>query len=123
MPTWTRREFVRATAAVSATAAMSPRGVRGANDRIGVALIGAGSRGTQLWPQFLQQPDDRAVEVRDNYEPFRRRAAEAVGKPVAVEKDSRRVLDRGWAPPPTSPSIRSAASATSAGSGAIPAGR
>jgi hypothetical protein len=55
MTTWTRRQFVRATAAAGAAAAMSPRGVLGANDRIGVALLCCGGRGSQLWPHFLAQ--------------------------------------------------------------------
>ena len=62
---------------------MSPRGVLGANDRIGVALIGGGGRGSQLWPHFLARPDVAPVAVCDVYEPFRDRAAQAVGKPVA----------------------------------------
>ena len=94
MTPWTRRQFVRATAAAGAAAALSPRGVLGANDRIGVALIGGGGRGSQLWPHFLARPDVTPIAVCDVYEPFRRRAAEAAGKPVAVEKDFRRVLDR-----------------------------
>jgi hypothetical protein len=53
MTTWTRRQFVRATAAASAAAAVVPRGVRGANDHVGVALIGCGGRGSQLWPWTL----------------------------------------------------------------------
>jgi predicted dehydrogenase len=93
MTTCTRREFVR-TAAAGAAAAASPRGVLGANERIGVALIGCGGRGAQLWPHFLQRGGVEPVAVCDVYEPFRLRAAEAAGRPLAVENDFRRVLDR-----------------------------
>jgi len=94
MTTWTRRQFVRATAAAGAAAAVGPRGVLGANDRIGVALIGCGGRGSQLWPHFLARADVAPVAVCDVYEPFRNRAAQAAGRPVAAFTDFRRVLDR-----------------------------
>jgi predicted dehydrogenase len=97
MTTWTRRQFVRTTAAAGAAAAVRPRGVLGASDRVGVALVGCGGRGMQLWPHFLTRPDVAPVAVCDVYEPFRLRAAklaEAAGGPVAVETDFRRVLDR-----------------------------
>jgi hypothetical protein len=81
MTTWTRRQFVRATAAAGAAAAVGPRGVLGANDRIGVALIGCGGRGSQLWPHFLARADVTPAAVCDVYEPFRNRAAQAVGRP------------------------------------------
>jgi predicted dehydrogenase len=95
MNTWTRRHFVRATAAAGVATAMGPRGVLGANDRVHVALIGCGGRGTQLWPHFLEQPDVAPVAVCDVYEPFRRRlAAPATGSSLPAETDFRRILDR-----------------------------
>jgi hypothetical protein len=53
MNTWTRRHFVRATAAAGVATAMSPRGVLCANDRIHVALIGCGGRGSYRKPWTL----------------------------------------------------------------------
>jgi predicted dehydrogenase len=90
----TRRQFVRTTVAAGAAAAMSPRGVLGANDRVRVALIGAGGRGMQLWPRFLKQPGVTPVAVCDVYEPFLQRGRAAAGAEVAGVKDFRRILDR-----------------------------
>jgi predicted dehydrogenase len=94
MTEWTRRRFVRATATAGVAAAMSPRGVLGASERIGVALIGGGNKGSALWERFLAQPDVKPVAVCDVYEPYRARAAAAAGGGVAAETDFRRVLDR-----------------------------
>jgi len=94
MSGWSRRRFVGAAAAAGAAAALSPRRVRGANERINVALIGCGGRGTQVWERFLAQPDVNPVAVCDVYEPFRRRAAQAGGRSLPLEKDFRRILDR-----------------------------
>jgi predicted dehydrogenase len=91
---FSRRDFVRTTAAAGAAVAVSPRGVLGANDRIRVALIGAGGRGMQLWTHILKQPDLEPVAVCDVYDPFARRAQVASGKPLAVEREFRRILDR-----------------------------
>jgi predicted dehydrogenase len=94
MSGWRRRRFVGATAAAGAAAAVAPRGVLGANERINLALIGGGGRGMQLWERFLAQPDVNPVAVCDVYEPFRRRAAAAGGRSLPAEKDFRRILDR-----------------------------
>jgi predicted dehydrogenase len=94
MSRWTRRDFVRTTAAAGAVTAMSPRGVLGANDRIGLALVGAGGRGHQLWERFLKQPDVKPVAVCDVYEPFLQRANQAAGGALVALKDFRRILDR-----------------------------
>jgi predicted dehydrogenase len=91
---WSRRRFVRATAVAGAAAAVASRRVTGANERINVALIGAGGRGFGLWERFLQQPDVNPVAVCDVFEPFQRRAVQAAGRSLPVEKDFRRVLDR-----------------------------
>jgi hypothetical protein len=53
MSIWTRRRFVHATAAAGVATAVSPRGVLGANGRIGVALIGCGGRGSYRKPWTL----------------------------------------------------------------------
>ncbi|HUG52147.1 MAG TPA: Gfo/Idh/MocA family oxidoreductase [Vicinamibacteria bacterium] len=92
--TWTRRQFVGATAAAGAATALAPRGALGANERVGVALVGCGGRGRQLWPHFLGQADVNPVAVCDVYDPFARRAAEAAGGRPAIERDFRRILDR-----------------------------
>ena len=91
---WTRRRFVSTTAVAGAAAAVASQRVTGANERINVALIGAGGKGSGLWERFLQQPDVNPVAVCDVYEPFRRRAVQASGRSLPMEKDFRRVLDR-----------------------------
>ena len=48
-----RREFLAATGGV-ALSALSSRRVLGANDRLGVALVGSGRRGREVMRAFLQ---------------------------------------------------------------------
>jgi len=70
-----RREFVAA-----GIGAASYARVNGANERIGLALIGAGRRGTEVAKAFAA---DERVELRsicDIYDMHRRRAAQALGK-------------------------------------------
>ena len=67
--------------------------VLGANDRVRVALIGCGDRGTALWKRFLAQPDVQPVAVCDVYQPYLQRAAE-MAPGLAHEEDFRRILER-----------------------------
>jgi len=67
--------------------------VLGANDRIRVALIGCGDRGTALWKRFLAQPDVQPVAVCDVYQPHLQRAAEMAPSGLRREEDFRRILD------------------------------
>jgi predicted dehydrogenase len=95
MGEWTRRHFVQATATAGAATALKPRDVLGANERVGVALIGCGGRGFANWQRFLKQSDVNPVAVCDVYEPFLRRAAAAAGgAALPMDKDFRRILDR-----------------------------
>jgi len=94
MSEWTRRQFVRATAAAGAATAMSRRRVLGANERVGVGLIGSGGRGAAVWQRFLKEADVNPVAVCDVYEPFLRKAAAAATSSVAAYKDFRQLLDR-----------------------------
>lgn len=72
---------------------LSQSRVLGANDRIRVALIGCGDRGTALWKRFLAQPDVQPVAVCDVYQPYLQRAAE-MAPGLAREEDFRRILER-----------------------------
>src|SRR5271157_6363051 len=67
----TRRTFVKQAAAGAAAYAaysLSPAGrVLGANDRVRFALIGAGSRGRQIFKAALECPNVEAVAVADIY--------------------------------------------------------
>lgn len=56
-----RRTFLGATAGALASAPLLAAGARGANETLGVGLIGAGNRGTALLQNLLQIP---GVEVR-----------------------------------------------------------
>jgi predicted dehydrogenase len=89
-----RRSFLAGTAA---TAALS-RSAIGANDRIRLAIIGAGTRGSYVGGVFTDFPDVELVSVCDVYKPTREQQAAKLGEktqshPEAVA-DYRRVLDR-----------------------------
>ena len=95
-----RREFVRWSAAgvIVGRVALPSVGmrrddrIRGANDRVRIALIGAGRQGVSNLGNAIKQPDTEVVAVCDVYEPnLASGLATAPGaKPVA---DFRRVLD------------------------------
>ncbi len=89
----TRREFQKTAIALGVSTALGSMRVLGANERIGVGLIGCGGRGRQLWEQFLKESDARPVAVCDVYEPFRAASARLAGG-VAADIDFRRLLDR-----------------------------
>jgi predicted dehydrogenase len=95
-----RREFVKWSAAgvIVGRVVMQPRGIRrderirGANDRVAVALIGAGRQGRSDMGNAIEQPDTEVVAVCDVYEPNLALGLEAApgAKPI---RDFRRVLD------------------------------
>ena len=73
-----RREFLAATGGV-ALSALSSRRVLGANDRLGVALIGSGRRGREVMRAFLASGRAELRCVADVYDVQRQRAREALG--------------------------------------------
>jgi predicted dehydrogenase len=73
-----RREFLAATGGV-ALSALSSRRVLGANDRLGVALIGSGRRGREVMRAFLASGRAELRCVADVYDAQRQRAREALG--------------------------------------------
>jgi predicted dehydrogenase len=73
-----RREFLAATGGV-ALSALSSRRILGANDRLGVALIGSGRRGREVMRAFLQSGRAELRCVADVYDVQRQRAREALG--------------------------------------------
>jgi predicted dehydrogenase len=90
----TRRDFIK-KAAVGAAAFLTPTlaaNALGANDRVRVAMIGAGSRGQELLHQTLVTPGMQVVAVADVYT---RRLDEAkqIIPGVQTFGDYRRVLD------------------------------
>ncbi|GAB6164572.1 Gfo/Idh/MocA family oxidoreductase [Thermostilla marina] len=91
----TRRRFAAAGAAVGlGLSAASYARAAGANDRVRLAFIGVGNRGSQLLDAFLTHDDAEPVVFCDVYEPYLDRARERVGRPVDTTIDFRHVLDR-----------------------------
>ncbi|MGI8565777.1 MAG: Gfo/Idh/MocA family protein [Pyrinomonadaceae bacterium] len=88
-----RRDFTKAAVAASTVTALSYRRVIGANERVGVGIIGCGGRGFDVWKRFVKQPDVNAVAVCDVYEPFVRRGVAASQGGAIAHKDFRQVLD------------------------------
>jgi predicted dehydrogenase len=87
-----RRTFIRAGAAAAFTAASWSR-VAGANERVGIGIIGYGLIGRIHTRNFLAQPDAQIVGVAETYRPRLAAAAELVGAGVRQYTDFRRLLE------------------------------
>ena len=95
-----RREFVKWSAAgvIAGRVVMQPLGrrrderIRGANDRVVVALIGAGRQGQSDLGNAVKQPDTDVATVCDVYEPNLTKGL-AVAPGAKPEHDFRRVLE------------------------------
>ena len=89
-----RRSFLVSTAA---TAALS-RSAIGASDRIRLAIIGGGTRGSYVGGVFTDFPDVELVTVCDVFQPTREQVAATLGKKTNTTpepvNDYRRVLER-----------------------------
>jgi predicted dehydrogenase len=70
-----RREFLQAGAAISATSmtAHSYSQILGANEKVGLGIVGVGRRGRIVGAAFLQDKRTRFVAVADTYEATRLR--------------------------------------------------
>jgi predicted dehydrogenase len=92
----TRRTFVKqvaAGAAAYASYSLAPAGrVLGANDRVRFALIGAGSRGKQIFKAALGCPNVEAVAVADIYS-CRLDEAKQIAPNVNTYQDFHKILD------------------------------
>jgi len=90
-----RRTFVAGTTA--GLAAVSTRGVLGANDRLGVAVIGVNGMGHSHVRTLAARPDVRIVALCDVDQGVLARAAktvkDATGQEPALVGDFRRLLD------------------------------
>jgi predicted dehydrogenase len=73
-----RREFLAASGGLALSALSSSR-VFGANDRVGVALIGSGRRGREVMKAMLGTGRAELVCVADVFDVQRQRAAEMLG--------------------------------------------
>ena len=63
-----RREFLEASAAALTVAATRPlfgAGIQGANDRVRMAIIGAGNRGGRVFDSFCRQKDCQFVAAAE----------------------------------------------------------
>ena len=91
-----RRTFLRqvagGTAALALSGIVAPGRVLGANDRIRIGLIGAGSRGREIFKVALRCPNVEAVAVADVYT-RRLEEAKAVAPGIQTHRDFRRLLD------------------------------
>src|SRR5436190_23167909 len=88
-----RRKFLKASAAATALSAASWNRVMGANERIGVGLIGFGLIGRSHARNFLAQPDCRIVAVSETFAPRMEAASQFIGGSVQRHADFRRLLE------------------------------
>ena len=93
MKNLTRREFTKALAAVSTTAALSQFRVLGANDRIRLGFIGLGNRGDLVRDAFRKHADAEVIAVCDIHQPYLDFAAKKIGTSPQRFTDYRRLLE------------------------------
>ena len=86
-----RRGFVRA--GVAGLTALSATRVLGANERVGVGVIGFGLIGRIHTRSFMGQPDVSIVALSETYKPRMEAGVELVGSNVARYPDFRKLLD------------------------------
>jgi predicted dehydrogenase len=88
----TRRAFLKQAAVGTAAVMAFPRNVLGANDRVRVAMIGVGDRGTDLLKEVLGAHNVELVAMADVYS---RRRDEAKSRVPSIQTfvDYRRILD------------------------------
>ncbi len=93
----TRREFLEATSAglaVGLAAVGTATAAQGANDKVLVALVGCGGRGTHDATQFQKTPNVELAYVCDVDSARREAAAKSLGVPASrAVGDMRKVLD------------------------------
>ena len=77
MEDFNRRQFLAATAGVAVAAAQSR--VLGANERIGVGLIGAGGQGSHHLRKLVKNEEVQVLGVCDIYKPRLEKAKEVSG--------------------------------------------
>src|SRR5438034_582764 len=91
-PELTRRSFIKAGTAAALTAASWNR-VLGANQRVGIGVIGFGLVGRIHTRNFKAQPGAQVVAVSETFRPRMDAAAELVGGHVAQYRDFRKLLE------------------------------
>src|SRR5215212_2250724 len=91
-----RREFIKRVAqstALISTTALSTQRVLGANERVGIGVIGFGLMGRIHTRNFRSLPNSHVVAVSDVYQPRLDAAAELVGSGAKPYRDFRRLLE------------------------------
>jgi predicted dehydrogenase len=92
----TRRVFLGrllgGTAALAASTAIPSGRILGANDRVRIALIGAGGRGQEIFKAAIRCPNTEAVAAADVYT-LRLEQAQKIAPGIKTFRDFRRVLD------------------------------
>jgi predicted dehydrogenase len=92
-----RRQFLKqvaqTTAALSTVSAFSADRVRGANDRVNVALIGCGGRGKAVAKLMREVPNVDFVAACDAYDPRTDEAKEWAGPHCKAFRDFRKILE------------------------------
>jgi predicted dehydrogenase len=89
----TRRQLGQALAVTGVASAWSARRALGANERIGLGIIGCGNRGAANWKRFLARPDVDPVAVCDVYQPYLDQGLQLSGGKAKAYKDYRRLLE------------------------------
>ena len=91
-----RREFIKRvaqTTAVVSTTALSTSRVLGANERLGIGVIGCGLIGRIHTRSFVSLPGAQVVAVADTYQPRLDAAQMVVGGGAKLYRDFRRLLE------------------------------
>jgi len=88
-----RRNFLTTAAATTAAVTLAPSRVLGANNRVRIGIIGAGSRGQDDIHTVLKLPNVEFVAIADVYSRHRDEA-KAIAPTAEVYDDPRRLLDR-----------------------------
>jgi predicted dehydrogenase len=90
---WTRRGFLKTGCAAAAFTATSWNRVWGANERVGIGVIGVGLMGRIHARNFQAQRDSQVVAVAEVYRPRLEAAAALIGGNVAQYSDFRKLIE------------------------------
>src|SRR5947207_953687 len=89
----TRRNFIRTSAAIAMSTALSNSRILGANEKINVGIIGFGLIGRIHTRNFKEQRDATIIGVAETYRPRLDAAADLIGGSVTRYSDFRWLLD------------------------------
>lgn len=100
MKSLNRREFIKESVGAATTfALLSPRKLRGANDKVVIGVMGLGGRGTYLAERFAKRSDVEIAYLCDvdtrRFARARETVEEAQDRSPKMVQDFRRILDDG----------------------------